>query len=105
MLTLEDCIALSDLSEEEILAIATHENITEMAAAELGSYLVHTPDGDLCIKAFICDDITAAETAGLAERSLRLKLVLRKFILEHPRCEARHKDEMRLPERRSRNSD
>ena len=43
MLTLEDCIELSDLSEEEILAIAEHEHIPEMVAVELGAYLVHTP--------------------------------------------------------------
>ena len=100
MLTLEDCISLSDLSEEEILAIAQHENITEMAAAELGSYLVHTPDGDLCIGAFIRDDIAGAEAGGHAERALKLKLVLRKFILEHPRCDERCRNELRLPERR-----
>ena len=32
MLTLEDCIGLSELDEEEILAIAEHEHIPEMAA-------------------------------------------------------------------------
>jgi hypothetical protein len=45
MLTIEDCIALSDLTEEEIDAIAEHEHIPEMLAIELGSYLVHLPDG------------------------------------------------------------
>jgi len=46
MLTLEDCIAFSELSEDEIDAIAEHEHITEMAALELGNYLVHTPSGE-----------------------------------------------------------
>jgi hypothetical protein len=32
ILTIEDCIALSELTEEEILAIAAHEGIPEMAA-------------------------------------------------------------------------
>lgn len=100
MLTLEDCISLSDLSEDEILAIAEHENITEMAAAELGSYLVHTPEGDLCIKSYIRDDIAGAEASGHAEHALKLKLVLRKFILDHPRCDDRCRSELRLPERR-----
>ena len=39
MLTLEDCIGLSGLDEEEILAIAEHEHIPEMAALEMGYYL------------------------------------------------------------------
>lgn len=40
MLSLEDCIALCDLTEEEVLAIAEHEHIPEMAATELGNYLL-----------------------------------------------------------------
>ncbi len=40
MLTLEDCIALSDLTREEIDAIAVHEHLAEIIAAELGCPLV-----------------------------------------------------------------
>jgi hypothetical protein len=36
MLTLEDRIALSDLTHEEIDAIAEHEHLPETIAAELG---------------------------------------------------------------------
>jgi len=32
MITLEDCIALCGLTEEEVLAIAEHEHVPEMAA-------------------------------------------------------------------------
>ena len=39
MLTLEDCIGLSGLTEEEILAIAQHEHIPQIAATELGNRL------------------------------------------------------------------
>jgi len=100
MLTLEDCIALCDLTEEEILAIAAHENLTEVAAAELGNYLCHTRDGEMCIKAMIRDDIAQAAACGARNRELALKLVLRNFVLQHPRCEERHRDRLRLPERR-----
>ena len=37
MITLEDCIAMCDLDEAEVLAIAEHEHIPEIAAA-LGQY-------------------------------------------------------------------
>ena len=100
MLTLEDCIGLCDLSEAEILAIAEHEHIPEMAAVELGNYLVMSPDGDLCIKAMIRDDIAAAAATGQRDRSLALRLVLRKFILQHPRCDERCRSELHIPERR-----
>lgn len=100
MLTLEDCIGLCDLSEEEVLAIARHERIPEIAAAELGNYLVHTPDGEMCIRGMIRDDIAAAALCGNRDRELALKLVLRNFILGHPRCNERCRGELHLPERR-----
>ena len=59
MLTLEDCIGLSELDEEEILAIAEHEHIPEMAAVEMGNYLCHTPEGERRIRRMIIDDIRA----------------------------------------------
>jgi hypothetical protein len=40
MLTIEDCIGLSELTEEEILAIAQHEHIPEIAGLEMGHYLI-----------------------------------------------------------------
>jgi hypothetical protein len=100
MLTLEDCIALCELSEEEVLAIAEHEHIPEIAAAELGNYLVHTPEGEVCIKAMIKDDIAAAAARGNRNHALALKLLLRNFILQHPRCDERHRQELRALERR-----
>lgn len=100
MLTLEDCIGLCGLSEEEVLAIAQHEHIPEMAAVELGHYLVRTPEGELCIKAMILDDIAQAAAAGERDRELTLKLVLCNFIDQHPRCDNRRRAELHLPERR-----
>jgi hypothetical protein len=100
MLSLEDCIALCGLTEDEVLAIAEHEHIPSIAAAEFGNYLVSTPDGELCIKAMIRDDIAHAIARGNRERELVLKLVLRNFILQHPRCDARCRRALQLPERR-----
>jgi hypothetical protein len=70
MLRLEDCIALCDLSEAEVLAIAHHERLPEIAAVELGHYLVRTPEGELRIKAIIRDDIEEAR-AGRARARAR----------------------------------
>ena len=101
MLTLEDCIGLCGLAEEEVLAIAEHEHITTLAAAELGNYLVSSADGEICIKAMIRDDIERAAARGDRTSALALKLVLRNFALQHPRCEERHRIALRLPERRA----
>ena len=100
MIRLEDCIELCGLTEEEVLAIAQHEHLPEIVAAELGNYLVSTPDGELCIKAMILDDMAQAAGIGDRARALGLKLVLRRFIVQHPRCEARHLTQIRYPDRR-----
>ena len=39
MVTLEDCIAFCGLTEAEVLAIAEHEHVPEVAAAALAQYL------------------------------------------------------------------
>ncbi|WP_417829035.1 hypothetical protein [Thalassospira sp.] len=45
MLTLRDCIDFSDLTEEEVLAIAECEHIPLVTALEEGESLVHTKRG------------------------------------------------------------
>ena len=91
MLSLEDCLAMCELTEDEVLAIAEHEHIPEMAALQLGNYLVHTSDGERRIKAIIRDDIADAQRRGDRDHELALKLVLRNFVLTHPGCEERHR--------------
>lgn len=86
MLSLEDCIALSALSEEEIAAIAEHEHLPMIVASELGNYLVQTPDGTRYIRQMIRDDIAAARARGDLAHELALKLVLRHYIACHPEC-------------------
>jgi hypothetical protein len=101
MLSLEDCLGLCDLSEEEVLAIAHHEHIPEIAAAEVGHYLVHMPGGEMRIKTIIRDDIAEARARGDRIRELGLKVVLRNFVLQHPRCEERHRWQLSAVERRA----
>jgi hypothetical protein len=101
MLSLEDCLALCDLSEEEVLAIAEHEHIPEMAAIELGNYLVHMPEGEIRIKAIIRDDIARARQRGDRNHELALRLLLRNFVLNHPSCEERHRLQLQGLERRA----
>jgi hypothetical protein len=86
MLTYEDCVGLSDLTEDEIEAIAEHEHIPEIVAAELGSYLVHTDDGVPKIRRIILDDIELAQKKGDAEHAITLKLVLKHFVDTHPQA-------------------
>ena len=91
MLSLEDCIALCGLTEEEVLGIAHHERLNEMAAAELGNYLVRTPEGQVGIKRMLLDDIREARAAGRLDRALALALVVRNFIAQHPAANERNR--------------
>lgn len=84
MLSYQDCVELSDLTEEEIEAIAEHEHLPEMAALEMGSYLVHTDQGVPMIKRIILEDIEEARRRSHDQKVLQLKLVLRHFIETHP---------------------
>ena len=83
MLTIEDCIGLSELTEEEILAIAQHEHIPEIAAVEMGNYLIQTASGEKRIKAMIVGDIEEARREGDSHRLLTLKLCLKHFLEHH----------------------
>ncbi|MBB4211186.1 hypothetical protein EV659_10345 [Rhodothalassium salexigens DSM 2132] len=83
MLTIEDCIALSTLTEAEIDAIAEHEHLPEIAAVELGAYLMQTRDGKARVKAMIVDDIHAAQAREQHAHAAKLKLCLKHFLAEH----------------------
>jgi hypothetical protein len=83
MLTWEDCVALCDLTEDEIRAIAQHEHIPLMAAVELGTYLVHTPHGAPRLSRMIVDDIKAAEARGDRAEALKLMAILSHFVERH----------------------
>lgn len=83
MLTLEDCIALSELNEDEIAAIAEHEHVPEIVAAEYGNYLLHQPNGVPALKRIILEDIADAEQRNDLKHALHLRLVLRHFIRSH----------------------
>ena len=84
MLTLQDCIGLCELTEQEINAIAQHEHIPEIIAAELGQYLIHSKDGVPHLRRIILDDIKDARSRGLDREAKQLELVLKHFIVTHP---------------------
>ena len=84
MLSYEDCLGLCELTEEEIEAIAEHEHLPAIVAAEYASYLCRAPSGEARIKRIILDDIAAARARGDAKHALALKLVLRRFVEHHP---------------------
>ena len=91
MLSFEDCVGLSDLDEEEIAAIAEHEHVPEIVAAEMGCWLAHDPRGEARIEHIIEDDIEMARLHGHPQEAQHWKEVLNHFAANHPHaleCEA-----------------
>jgi hypothetical protein len=84
MLTLKDCLDFCELTEDEIHAIAEHEQVPEIVAAELGSSLLQSGSGVQAIQRFIQDNIRNAESNGQAEKAKRLEKLLARFRAAHP---------------------
>lgn len=84
MINLDDCIAMCGLSEEEVMAVAEHEHIPEVAAAALGSYLLNQAHGCEQIRDIIRDDIRDALRRGDQRHAVELLMALRHFLTEHP---------------------
>ncbi len=87
MISLSDCIALCGLSEEEVLAIAEHEHVPEIAAAALASYLMEQEQGPQRVREIIVDDIRQAQRRGDCERVQMLLHVLHHYLRRHPEAQ------------------
>jgi DNA repair protein RadC len=84
MISLEDCIGLCGLTEEEVLAIAEHEHLPEIAATALANYLLCQQHGTEKVRDMIVDDIQQAQLRGNREHVLTLLHVLHHFLKTHP---------------------
>ena len=84
MITLGDCVAFCGLTEEEVLAIAEHEHMPEIAAAAFAEYLTNQEHGTEKIRDMIVDDIRAAQARIDKEHVLTLLHVLHHFLKTHP---------------------
>jgi hypothetical protein len=84
MICLQDCIAMCGLTQEEVLAIAEHEHLPEIAATAMAQYLLEQEQGALRIRDMIIDDVRLAQARGDRERVQALLHVLHHFLRTHP---------------------
>jgi hypothetical protein len=84
MLSLTDCIDLSELSPSEIAAIAEHECLPDIVAAELGCRLLQTPGGRVVLKHYIHENLVHARARHHEAKAQELALLLRQFDRAHP---------------------
>ena len=82
-ITLQDCIAMCGLEEDEVAAIAEHEHVPEIAAAALASYLLHKKGGPHEIKQMLVDEFRAAMKRHDKAHAAELLSALRHFTAAH----------------------
>lgn len=84
MISLQDCIGLCGLTQEEVDAIAEHEHVPDMVASAIASYLNHAPHGLEKVRDMIVDDIRIARADSDAPRAAHLLHTLHHFLRAHP---------------------
>lgn len=87
MITLQDIIEITDLTRDEVAAVAEHENLPELDAAALGDYLMHQHHGAAKLQQMICDDIRAALHKDDLPHARSLYAVLHHFLADHPEAQ------------------
>ena len=90
MISLEDCIGMCGLTQEEVLAIAEHEHVPEIVAAALAQYLLRQDHGCERIRDMIVDDIHDARRRGDGQHTQTLLHVLHRFLQGHPEARGVH---------------
>lgn len=84
MITPEEIVGMTDLTPEEVGAIAEHEHTTDVLAAGMVEYLMHRHGGPQAINRMICEDIRAALHRDDVAHARSLYATLRHFIATCP---------------------
>ncbi|WP_193175399.1 hypothetical protein [Oricola nitratireducens] len=84
MISLEDCVGMCGLTEEEVLAIAEHEHVPEIVATAYAQYFANREHGLEAVCRMIVDDIRAAQAKDDRDHVRSLLHVLHHFIRSHP---------------------
>jgi hypothetical protein len=84
MLSLDECIGMSGLTEDEVAVLAEYRRLSLIVAAELGYDLLRTPKGTFTLRNYFVDALEQAERNGKREKAKHIDLVLTRFNIAHP---------------------
>jgi hypothetical protein len=90
MISIDDCIEFSGLTQEEINAIGEHEHVLPAVAAAVASSILRTEAGPREICEMIVDDIRASAAGGHMRHAGELLKALRHFMGAHPEAATSH---------------
>lgn len=84
MLSIRDCLDYCDVTDDEVALIAEHEDIPDVAAAQVVCGLVQTPEGVMVLTQFMVELIERANARGDVEKARRASKVCERFMADHP---------------------
>jgi hypothetical protein len=84
MLSLRDCLDFCDLDFCEIEAIAEHEHLPVIVAAELSNELLKTPEGICCLHSMVLENMSQAMTEGDMDKAMRCHLAYQHLAAHYP---------------------
>lgn len=84
MLALQDLLDYCDLDQGEIEAIAEHEHIPLVVAAEMGESLLSSPEGVCRLHAMIAENMEYARKHGRFEHAKELEDTYQHLRRTHP---------------------
>lgn len=84
MITTDDVMRMTDLTAEEITAIAEHDALPRVNAAALAQYVLDHHRGAARVQDMICDDIRDALHRRDLVHAKELYTTLLHFIAHHP---------------------
>lgn len=84
MLTLQDCLDFCEVPEEIVDAIAEHDHMPTILAAELATCLTCAPGGLHVIHRYLCDNAAASMRCRDTCRRERVAAALNHFEKAHP---------------------
>lgn len=87
MISMDDIMDLTDLTHDEIAAIAEHEGLPDLNAAAMAEYMMHLRHGPQGVNRMISEDIRAALHRDDVAHARDLFVVLQHFIATHPEAQ------------------
>ena len=84
MISIKDCIDFSDLTEDEVAAIAEHEHLPYASAAQLACCLAQSQDGTEVLRCLLKNAVCDATHCGHEKALQTAKRAYSQFLTNHP---------------------
>lgn len=84
MLTLQDCVEMSDVDLDELFAIAHHEHLPDIVALEKVQMFLQQDWGPPAVRQMILDEVRGGLEDGDCKRTVEALKLLEKAVRTHP---------------------